>query len=109
MALLLLAGCQVPPASSERNSPPSLASTSAYARFGFARDTLTPTLPIGAPSGRPRRDVSGVQVVPPSVDLNSPLPGPPSTCCQNLPWTCHIPAYSTFGSAGSMARSTAPV
>ncbi len=91
MSASVLTSVQVAPASSDRNRPPPLASTSAYTRFGFAPETLTPILPIGS-SGRPRWPVSSVQVVPPSVDLNSPLPGPPSSSSQNLRDACHIVA-----------------
>src|SRR5512135_3325627 len=64
---------QLAPASSERYIPPALASTTAYTRLGSATDTSMPMRPN--PSlGRPC--VSCFQVLPPSVDLYSPLPGP---------------------------------
>src|SRR6266581_5053141 len=105
MSASVLTSAQVAPASSDRNRPPPLASTIAYTRFGSAPETLTSILPTG-PAGRPRRLVSSVQVVPPSVDLNSPLPGPPSSSSQNLRAACHIAAERTFGLDGSIDRST---
>src|SRR5690348_1108865 len=41
-----LVRCQVAPASSERNTPPESASTSAHTRLGAAGDTASPMLPI---------------------------------------------------------------
>src|SRR5919197_503646 len=66
----------VAPASSERNTPPSAASTIAYTRFESAPDTLTPILPSGL-AGSPGLPDSSVHVVPPLVDLKSPLDSPP--------------------------------
>src|SRR5262249_785171 len=70
----------VAPPSSDRYRPPSRgASTTANNRFGSDRDTSRPIRPSpSAAAGSPV--VRGFQVSPPSVDLNSPLPGP-----------CHAP------------------
>src|SRR6266446_5885824 len=93
-----LTRCQVAPASSERNTPPcpgggaagrpgtggwglgagavgsgTRQSTTAYTRRGFDGATAMPVRPIPA-GGRPL--VNGCQVVPPSVDLWIPPPGP---------------------------------
>src|SRR5579862_4985410 len=38
-----------------------------------------------------------------------PLPGPPLEKVQCLRYSCHIPAYSTCGFDGSIARLIAPV
>src|SRR5919201_559525 len=100
--------CHVAPASSERNMPPSAASTIAKTRLGLAPETLTPILPIGL-AGSPALPVSSVHVVPPSVDLNSPLESPPLTRSHGWRKACHSDAYSTCGFDGSIARSTAPV
>src|SRR5690349_5055973 len=99
---------QVPPASSDRNRPPAGASTSAYTRFGLAADTLSPILPIGA-AGRPGLVVSSVQVWPPSVDLNIPLPGPPLLSSHGWRTACHSEAYSTCAFDGSSSTSTGAV
>src|SRR5690348_13925017 len=98
----------VAPASSERNRPPFSFSISAYTRSGFAGDTATPIFPT-MPVGRPLARVMSVQVSPPSVDLNSPLPGPPLDICHSLRYASHIVAYITFGSFGSIEMSSAPV
>ena len=45
----------------------------AYTRSGFAGETATPIFPISAGSPWVRR----VQVLPPSVDFQIPLPAPP--------------------------------
>ena len=79
----------------------------AYTRFGSAPDTLTPILPH-TPLGRPSPS-SFFQVSPPSVDLKRPLPGPPLSKPQGERRIWYIPAKSTRGFEGSMARSTAPV
>src|SRR5437899_2883012 len=55
--------------------------------------------------------VSCFHVVPPSVDLYSPLPGPfeGGYTFQGGRRVCHSDAYSVFDSVGSNARSIAPV
>ena len=66
----------VAPASSDMKMPPSFASMMAKRRLLSAPDTAMPALPqIGA--GSPAFFVSSVHVVPPSVVLNKPPPGPP--------------------------------
>src|SRR5918998_1705067 len=67
---------KVLPPSVDRKSAPSSASTSAQTRPVFAGDTATPVRPM-TPVGRPGLRVISVQLSPPSVDLKSPLPGPP--------------------------------
>ena len=74
---------QVWPPLSERNTPPSSASTIAQTRSGFAGETVMPTLPT-IPLGKPGLRVISVQVSPPSVDLKMPLPGPPLSSVQGL-------------------------
>src|SRR4051812_35806271 len=108
MSASWLVSCHVAPAWSDRNRPPPAASTSAYTRFGFAPDTVTPILPIGS-AGSPGLPVSSVHVVPPSVDLSRPLEAPPLTSSHGWRNACHSEAYSTRGFEGSIARSTAPV
>jgi hypothetical protein len=80
----------------------------AYTRFVSAPDTDTPILPQSG-GGSPAFFVSSVQVLPPSVVLNRPLPGPPLDSECGVRNTSHKPAYSTSGFRGSMLRSTAPV
>ena len=48
---------------------------------------------------------SRVHVAPPSVLLNSPLPGPPLLRPQVWMTICHIPAYRMRGLPGCIARS----
>src|SRR5688500_12787936 len=81
---------------------------SAYTRAGSAADTVTPTLPqiVG---GRPGFFVSSVQVLPPSVVLNRPPPGPPLESECGVRNTSQNPAYRTSGFFASIVRSTAPV
>src|SRR6184192_4987536 len=63
---------QVAPASSERKRPGSFAVTHAYMRFGSPGATPMPMrLRPSAAAGSPR--VNGCHVVPPSIDLKSPL------------------------------------
>ena len=71
------------PPLSERNTPPSSASTIAHTRSGFAGDTVIPTLPT-MPRGKPLIRVNSVHVSPPSVDLKMPLPGPPLSSVHGL-------------------------
>src|SRR5690349_21801816 len=71
-------------------------------------DTLTPIFPqTGA--GSPGFFVSSVHLVPPSVVLKSPVPGPPLESEYGVRNTSHSPTYSTSGLFGSIARSTATV
>src|SRR5438874_768267 len=102
------ASFHVTPASSDMKIPPSFASTMAKRRLLWAPDTLTPTLPHRG-LGRPVFLVSSVHVVPPSVLLNRPPPGPPLERECGVRDTSQRPAYSTSGLFGSMARSTAPI
>src|SRR5574342_843290 len=95
---------QVFPASSLRNNPPLSASTIAYTRSGLA-ETATPILPsrLGSPS------VRRVQVSPPSVDFQIPLPVPPLRTIHGTRWWSHIAAYRMRGFDGSIERSLAPL
>src|SRR3954463_1521280 len=80
----------------------------AYTRFGSLRETAMPMRP--SPSvGRP--SVSCFQVVPPSVDLYNPLPGPfdGGYTFHGGRRVCHNDAYIVFESVGSKARSIAAV
>src|SRR6185437_11809916 len=65
---------QVLPASSERYRPPSSASTIAYMRSGAAAEIAMPIRPRSF-EGNPWPSM-WVQVLPPSVDLYKPEPGP---------------------------------
>src|SRR2546422_11180974 len=63
----------VAPASFDRNSPPSLASITAYTMFGLLGAIAMPLRPnpsLGSPA------VNCSHVVPPSTDLKMPPPGP---------------------------------
>src|ERR1700736_2986622 len=71
----VLLRCQLAPASSERYSALGLASTSAYMRLGSLGAIAMPMRPSPC-AGVGRPPVSCCQVVPPSVDLKSPLFGP---------------------------------
>src|SRR6185437_1866419 len=103
-----LVRCQVAPASSERNTPPESASTSAHTRLGAAADTANPMLPI-TPLGRPGACVSSVQCSPPSLDLKMPLPAPPDDNNHGVRPACQSAAYRTSGLVGSSTSSMAPV
>src|SRR6185312_12052216 len=69
--------------------------------------TAIPILPH-TPLGRPL-PVSWVQVVPPSVDLYRPLPGPPLSERQGRRRNWYIAAYTIWLLLGSNSTSTAPV
>src|ERR1700736_4697210 len=97
----------VAPASSDRNSPPSFASTSAYILLESAPETDMLILP-GMPAGIPGLRVSSFQVSPPSVDWNSPLPAPPLESEYGVRKASHSEAYNTFELCGSITRSMAP-
>src|SRR5579883_2409219 len=60
------------------------------------------------PDGRPPPD-SRRQVVPPSLDLYRPEPGPPDDRFHGERRTCHSAAYTTLLLLGSSATSIAPV
>ena len=62
-----------------------------------------------SPAGRPGLRVISVQVSPPSVLLNKPLPGPPLDIWYSLRYASHSAAYITFGLERSNAMSMAPV
>src|SRR5215211_2478581 len=98
---------QVAPPSSDRYSPPSVASMLVHTRFGSAGETATVILPR-TPAGSPGLRVSSVHVSPPSVDLYSPDPAPPLQSCHGRRYTSQSVAYSTPGLEGSMTRSAAP-
>src|SRR5690348_10702744 len=61
------------------------------------------------PSGKPWLWLRFVQCAPPSVDLYSPLPGPPLTSAHGKRCASHIAAYSTCELCGSITRSIVPV
>ncbi len=65
---------------------------------------MRPTSPDGMPGLR----VISVHVSPPSVLLNSPLPGPPDDIWYSLRYASHNEAYSTLGLLRSMTMSMAP-
>src|SRR5678815_335594 len=96
------------PASSDMKMPPSLASMIAHRRLLSAPDTAIPTLPHSG-FGSPVFFVSSVQVLPPSVVLKRPPPGPPLESEYGVRNTSHNPAYRMLGFFGSITRSTAPV
>src|SRR5919205_4088737 len=108
MARLSLTSVQEAPASSLRKSPPFSFSTSAYTRRGLAPDTATPMRPT-TPVGIPGLRVISVHVSPPSVLLNTPLPGPPLDIWYSLRYASHSDAYITCGFVRSMLTSIAPV
>src|SRR5262249_9892227 len=79
----------------------------AQTRSGLAGEAVTPIRPL-RPLGRPGLLVISVQVSPPSVDLYSPLSGPPLVRLQKSRRTCHMAAYRRRGLLGSRDRSAAP-
>src|SRR6185436_17905456 len=97
----------VAPPSSDRNTPPSSASTIAQTRSWLAAETVTPIFPT-TPLGRPSLRVISFQVSPPSVDLKRPLPGPPLDMYQGPRRACQKAAKRIRGFTGSIARSIAP-
>src|SRR3974390_3155937 len=82
-------------------------SISAYTRWELARVIARPILPTGR-VGSPL-PVRRVQVVPPSVDFQIPLPAPPLLRPQVCTSTCQNPANRIRGLLGSITRSEAPV
>ena len=76
-------------------------------RFELAFDMASPILP-SCVVGRPF-PVSRFHVVPPSRDIQMPLPAPPDTRPHVLICTCHMPANRMRGLFGSMISSDAPV
>src|SRR3954470_20763994 len=103
-----LTSFQLAPASSDMKMPPSFASMIANRRLLSAPDTAIPALPQTG-FGRPGFFDSSVHVLPPSVLLNRPLPGPPLESECGVRNTSHSAAYITSGFFGSRTRSTAPV
>jgi len=65
---------------------------------------ILPTGVVGSPC-----PVRRFQVVPPSRDMNSPLPRPPLNWPHVLMSICHMPARRIRGFRGSIAMSEAPV
>src|SRR5439155_27254927 len=61
-----------------------------------------------SPFGRPLLRLISVQVSPPSVERNMPLPGPPETSSQGRRIASQNDAYRIRGLFGSIARSLAP-
>ena len=80
----------VAPPLSERNRPPSSASTMAQTRSDRAGETATPILP-SSPAGSGWRE-SSVQVSPPSVDVYRLLSGPPLLRLQGVRCTSQMVA-----------------
>src|SRR3954466_7624307 len=78
-------------------------------RRGLLAATLMPTRPRPcAPVGRPLPICR--HVVPPSVDLNTPLAGPLNDPFSHGPWRAsHKTAYTICALVGSNATSAAPV
>src|SRR5579863_5761159 len=76
--------------------------------LGLLAATSTPIRPR-TPPGRPGLREMFDQCAPPSVLLYRPLPGPPSSSDQGVRCACHIAAYRTLGSRGSITRPMAPV
>ena len=109
MSWLRVTRRHVAPASSERYSEGSVSSISVYTRLGSDGATATAILPTAwLASGSPC-PASRFHVAPPSRVTHRPLPGPPLFRFQVLISSCHIPANSTLGSPGSIARSAQPV
>src|SRR5580700_10186279 len=69
----------------------------AYTTCGFAGATCTATRPHGF-AGSPLLLLTSLQWAPPSVDSNSPLPGPPERNVQPCRRKSHIAAKMVFGS-----------
>src|ERR671926_1187142 len=76
-------------------------------RFEFALLIASPIFPTGF-VGRPC-PVRRLQVVPPSRDIQMPLPAPPLVLPQVWISICHIPANRMRELLGSITRSDAPV
>src|SRR6478672_674834 len=107
-ARVQLTSRQLAPPSSERQKEPwSAVWISAYTRRESLGATATSILPNGD-LGRPGC-CTFVQVVPPSRDTYSPLPGPPLYIAQVCISTCHIPANSTDGCFASIVSPEQPV
>ena len=104
-----MAWLHVFPAFSETYIPPASfvksLSISAYTFSEFARLTVIAILPISF--GKPSCIL--FQVVPPSVDLYKPLPGPPLVTFQGVRPCSHIAAYKMVGLFISIDNSAQPV
>src|SRR5258707_15800059 len=87
--------------------PPFSASTPAHTRFGFAPETVTPMRPRTV-SGKPCALIS-FQVVPPSAERYSPLPGPPLSMLHGVRRDCQSAANKILALLGSKVISIAPV
>src|SRR5947207_539725 len=81
----------------------------AYSRFVLLGEiAILACMKPSAPEGMPL--VSGRHVVPPSVDLNIPPPGPLHALFSHGPCRAsHSAAYTVSGCAGSICTSLAPV
>src|SRR5579872_5141630 len=80
---------------------------SAYTRLpslGAIARPMRPVMPVGKPW-----PVSFDHVFQPSADLYNPSSGPPLVNVQGSRLKCQMPAYTTFPSFGSIARSDAPL
>src|SRR5688572_14470463 len=87
----------------------SPASMVTYTRRGSLGATASPMRPSpSAKVGSPL--MIAFQVLPPSVDLNSPLPGPCQTPFSHGPWRAsHVARYRVLGSFTAKVTSMAPV
>src|SRR5687768_4193049 len=108
MLLSLLVSVQVSPPSFDRYKPPFAFSIMAYTFSGLEGATATPTMPH-TPFGNPFLDVMFVQVSPPSVLFQSPLPSPPLSRLYGVRISRQVPAYITSGLPYSIDSSLAPV
>ncbi len=86
-----------------------LSCTRAYQRVGMLCAMATATLPTTCGAAGSPCPESCVHVSPPSRLTYMPPSGPPLSRFQGYTRTCHMPANSVLGSAGSMARSLQPV
>src|SRR5580704_13905699 len=87
--------------------PPFSASTTAHTRFELEPETVTPMRPL-VPSGKPCSFTS-FQVLPPSAERYSPLPGPPLSMLHGVRLACQRAANKILGLLGSNVISIPPV
>ena len=80
---------------------------SAQTRLGRDGAIAMPIRPF-VPPGSPGFDVSSAHVLPPSVVLNSAVPGPALRKPHGNRRSSSVDAYSTSGWLASMTRSIAP-
>ena len=85
-------------------SPVSIRAYNLSGAAGVIAKAILPTSFVGRPF-----PLNRFHVIPPSVDLKIPLPGPPLILCHVLSSRCQAPANNTSGLSVSITISDIPV